>query len=172
MTEFITGVITHTPVWVWVLFIFLISRGIKARKPAIVTLEKLAIIPAIFLIWDIYDLVMFRKLTVATCTLWGAGLLAGAALGYLLIKQVNTARAAQPRSIYRQADYSALPFMMLAFGVKYVLGVMTAVSPETLQQPGMSAFAIITGGIFAGVFVGKFTRYVRVYLSAAPQQAS
>lgn len=172
MTEFITGVVTHTPVWVWVLFIFLISRGIKARKPAIVTLEKLAIIPAIFLIWDIYDLVVFRKLTVATCTLWIAGLLAGAALGYLLVKQVNTTRAAQPRSIYRQADYSALPFMLLAFGVKYVLGVMTAVSPETLQQPGMSAFAIVSGGVFAGVFLGKFTRYVRVYLSAAPQQAS
>lgn len=48
MTEFITGVVTHTPVWVWVLFVFLITRGIKARKPAIVTLEKLAIIPAIF----------------------------------------------------------------------------------------------------------------------------
>lgn len=62
--------------------------------------------------------------------------------------------------------------MMLAFAVKYLLGVMTAVSPATLQQPGMSAFAIISGGVFAGVFVGKFTRYVRVYLGAAPQQVS
>lgn len=172
MTEFITGVVTHTPVWVWVLFVFLISRGIKARKPAIVTLEKLAIIPSIFLVWDIYDLVMFRKLTVASCALWVAGLLAGAALGYLLIKQAAVTRAAQPRSLYRQADYSALPLMMLAFAVKYVLGVMTAVSPETLQQPGMSAFAIISGGVFAGVFVGKFTRYVRVYLGADVPQVS
>lgn len=172
MTEFITGVVTHTPVWVWVLFVFLISRGIKARKPAIVTLEKLAIIPAIFLVWDIYDLVVFRKLTVASCALWVAGLLAGAALGYLLIKQAAVTRTAQPRSLYRQADYSALPLMMLAFAVKYLLGVMTAVSPATLQQPGMSAFAIISGGVFAGVFVGKFTRYVRVYLGAAPQQVS
>jgi hypothetical protein len=62
--------------------------------------------------------------------------------------------------------------MMLAFGVKYVLGVMTAVSPATLQQPGMSAFAIISGGVFAGVFVGKFTRYVRVYRFASQQQVS
>lgn len=172
MTEFIIGVITHTPVWVWVLFVFLISRGIKARKPAIVTLEKLAIIPAIFLIWDIYDLVVFRKLTVETCTLWVAGLVAGAALGYMLIKQAAVTRAAQPRSLYRQADYSALPFMLLAFGVKYVLGVMTAVSPAALQQPGMSAFAIISGGLFAGVFIGKFIRYVRVYLSADEPQIS
>jgi hypothetical protein len=32
MFEFLIGVVTHTPVWVWVLFIFLISR-IKARGP-------------------------------------------------------------------------------------------------------------------------------------------
>jgi hypothetical protein len=81
MAEFIIGVVSHTPVWVWVLFIFLISRGVKARKPATVTLEKLAIIPSIFLIWDIYDLVIYRQLSVATIALWMAGILAGAALG-------------------------------------------------------------------------------------------
>ncbi|MDU4271827.1 MAG: hypothetical protein E7I10_00215 [Enterobacter asburiae] len=42
MFEFLFGVVTHTPAWVWVLFIFLISRGIKARRPATVTLERLA----------------------------------------------------------------------------------------------------------------------------------
>jgi hypothetical protein len=63
MFEFLIGVVTHTPVWVWVLFIFLISRGIKARRPATVTLERLAIIPGIFLIWDIYDLIVYRTLT-------------------------------------------------------------------------------------------------------------
>lgn len=60
MMETLPQILTHTPVWVWILFVFLITRGIKARQPATVTLEKLAIIPAIFLIWDIYDLVMHR----------------------------------------------------------------------------------------------------------------
>lgn len=165
MSEFIIGILSHTPVWVWVLFIFLISRGIKARKPAIVTLEKLAIIPAIFLVWDIYDLVIYRQLTLATVILWIAGIVAGAVLGFMLIKSAAITRAAAPRSISRQADYSALPFMMLAFLVKYVLGVMSAISPQTLQQPAMSAFAIVSGGVFAGVFIGKFIRYTSVFLA-------
>ena len=171
MFEFLFGVVTHTPAWVWVLFIFLISRGIKARRPATVTLERLAIIPAIFLIWDIYDLVVYRTLTPGTVALWTAGILAGAALGYFLIKQAVITRAVAPRSLYRQADYTALPFMMLAFGVKYVLGVMSAVSPQTMQQPAMSALAIVSGGAFAGVFLGKFARYIGVYNSAAPRPA-
>ena len=171
MFEFLIGILTHTPVRVWVLSIILISRGLNARKPATVTLERLAIIPAIFLIWDIYDLVVYRDLTLATVALWVAGIVAGAALGYVLIKQTVITRTDAPRTLYRQPDYTALPFMMLAFGVKYVLGVMNALSPQALQQPAMSALAIVSGGVFAGVFIGKFTRYVSVYLSSAPQPA-
>ncbi len=70
--------------------------------------------------------------------------------GVFLIKQAVITRADAPRSLYRQADYTALPFMMLAFGVKYVLGVMSAVSPQTMQQPAMSALAIVSGGAFCG----------------------
>lgn len=99
------------------------------------------------------------------------GLLSGAAIGYILIKRTAVARAAAPRSIYREADYSALPFMMLAFAVKYVLGVISAIAPDLLQRPGVNAFVIITGGLFAGVFVGKFVRYMRVWLAAEVQEA-
>lgn len=166
MIDFISGILIHTPFWVYLILLFLISRGLKARKPATVALEKLAIIPAIFLLWDIYDLLVFRTLTLTTGSLWLVGLLSGAAMGYILSKRTVVTRVAAPRSIYREADYSALPFMMLAFAVKYVLGVMSAIAPDVLQRPGVSAFAIITGGLFAGVFVGKFVRYVRVYLAA------
>lgn len=166
MIETISGIVTHTPVWVYVLLVFLISRGIKARKPATVALEKLAIIPAIFLAWDLYDMVMFRDQSIANWSLWLVGLLCGAAIGYALIKRAAVTRAPAPRSIHRPADYTALPFMMLTFVVKYALGVMTAMSPELLQRPGVSACVIIVGGVFAGVFVGKFVRYVGVYRAA------
>ena len=112
--------------------------------------------------------VVYRTLTPGTVALWTAGILAGAALGYFLIKQAVITRADAPRSLYRQADYTALPFMMLAFGVKYVLGVMSAVSPQTMQQPAMSALAIVSGGVFAGAFIGKFARYVGVYVARVP----
>lgn len=171
MVDFISQTVVHTPVWVWVLFIFLISRGIKARKPATVTLEKLAIIPALFLVWDLYDLLTYRDVTLATCMLWLAGLLSGAAMGYILIPRSAASRAAAPRALHRQPDYSALPFMMLAFAVKYVLGVMNAIAPAMLERPGVSAFVIVVGGLFAGVFVGKFTRYVAIYLAGEAQAA-
>ena len=132
-------------------------------------LEKLALIPAIFLVWDIYDLITYRDPTLITYIQWAIGILSGAIIGYILINPGRLSRSSAPRSIHRPADYSALPFMLMAFGVKYVLGVLNAISPDVLRQPAMSALAIITGGMFAGIFVGKFTRYVSVWLRLPAQ---
>ena len=169
MAEFVLGMLEHTPVWVYLLFAFLLYRGIKARTPATVTLEKLALIPAIFLFWDIYDLITYRDPTLITYIQWTIGIISGAIIGYILINPDRLSRSSAPRSIHRPADYSALPFMLLAFGVKYVLGVLNAIAPDVLRQPSMSTLAIITGGMFAGVFVGKFTRYVSVWLRLPTQ---
>ncbi|MCS2172961.1 hypothetical protein MUU46_22025 [Scandinavium sp. TWS1a] len=163
MLEFIAHMLVGTPIWVYVLFVFLLIRGIKARQPATVTLERLAIIPLIFLVWDLYDLVLYRHLTLGVVMLWIAVLIMGAALGFWLIKPERVSRGSAPRSLNRQADYSALPLMMLAFAIKYVFGVMVAVSPQTMQQPAMSAAAVVVGGLFAGSFIGKYSRYLQCY---------
>jgi hypothetical protein len=39
---------SQTPIWVWLLLAFLITRGIAAMKPAETSLQKLAIVPALF----------------------------------------------------------------------------------------------------------------------------
>lgn len=163
MIEFVYNIVIKTPVWVYALFVFLLVRGLKARKPAIVSLEKLAIIPAIFLLWDIYDLVTRHQLTASTILMWCAGLMIGAFLGYKLVKPAQIEVSSEPRSIKRPADFSVLPLMMTAFVTKYVLAVIAAMSPATLQQPSYGAFAIVSGGLFAGVFIGKFLHYLRCY---------
>lgn len=167
MPEFIAHMLVDTPVWVYVLFVFLLIRGIKARQPATVSLARLAIVPLIFFVWDLYDLMVYRHLTAGIIAIWIAGLLFGALLGYWLIKPARVCRGAQPRTISRPADFSALPLMITAFVIKYVFGVMAAVSPQTLQQPAVSATAVMVGGVFAGSFIGKFTRYLQRYFTPA-----
>ena len=170
MAEFIAHMLAGTPVWVYVLFVFLLVRGIKSRQPATVTLGRLAIIPLIFFAWDLYDLVIYRHLSPLTIAVWIAALALGAALGYWLIKPERVSRGEAPGSLYRLPDYSALPLMMAAFAIKYVFGVMSAVSPETMARPGVSLAVVAVGGIFAGSFVGKFTRYVQCYRRIYSQQ--
>ncbi|WAH52924.1 hypothetical protein LMA04_02390 [Pseudescherichia vulneris] len=161
--DYLVGIIVHTPLWVWALFVYLLARGIKARQPATVKLEKLLIVPAIFLIWDIYDLIAFRPPTMGTWTMWVAGLLVGAAIGYQLINPKRIQPGSEPRSLQRPGDYSVLPLMMIAFLTKYVFAVLTAISPATMAQPGFIGFAVVSGGVFAGTFMGKFMHYVCCY---------
>nr|WP_239668881.1 hypothetical protein [Stenotrophomonas maltophilia] len=42
---------SQTPIWVWLLLAFLVTRGIAAMKPAETSLQKLAIVPALFAVW-------------------------------------------------------------------------------------------------------------------------
>jgi hypothetical protein len=49
--------IVRTPVWVWVLFVYLVVRGLKARKAGETTLVKIAIIPILFTAWGLHDLI-------------------------------------------------------------------------------------------------------------------
>lgn len=163
MFEFIVHMLVDTPLWVYALFLFLLFRGIKARRPATVTLARLAIIPLIFLVWDLYDLVIYRQLSLLIVLLWLGVLIIGALLGYALIRPERITRGNNPGTLHRPADYSALPLMMTAFAIKYVFGVMAAVAPATMQKPAISATAVVVGGVFAGSFLGKFTRYLRCY---------
>lgn len=163
MIEFIYAIAINTPAWVYVLFVFLLIRGFKARKPAIVSLEKLAMIPLIFLVWGIYDLLKHQQLTMSSLSMWCAGLVLGVLIGYKLVNPALITSTSEPRSINRPADYSVLPLMMIAFVVKYILGVIASLSPETLQQPGGRVLALVSGGLFAGVFIGKFIHYLRCY---------
>lgn len=163
MMDYAYGIVVHTPVWVWVLFVFLLVRGVKARRPATVTLDKLIVVPAIFLLWNLYDMLMIHTGTPGNWVMWIAGLLVGAAIGYQFIDEKRIQPGDAPRSLRRPADHTVLPMMMLAFITQYVLGVLRAISPETMQQPGYRAFAIVAGGLFAGTFIGKFVHYVRCY---------
>jgi hypothetical protein len=46
MRTLIDGV-THAPIWVWILFGFLVWRGIGASRPGTTKLGRLAIIPGL-----------------------------------------------------------------------------------------------------------------------------
>lgn len=48
---------SQTPIWVWLLLAFLITRGIAAMKPAETSLQKLAIVPALFAVWSAWSII-------------------------------------------------------------------------------------------------------------------
>lgn len=52
----ISEVFNQTPFYVWVIFIYLLKRGLKASKDGELSLSKMFIMPSIFIIWGLEKL--------------------------------------------------------------------------------------------------------------------
>lgn len=55
-TRYSMAILLNTPVWVWFLLLFLITRGVSALKPREIPLSRLFIIPLLFLAAGVYHL--------------------------------------------------------------------------------------------------------------------
>ncbi|WP_243079639.1 hypothetical protein [Pantoea sp. MQR6] len=62
--------------------------------------------------------------------------------------------------------------MLLAFASKYAFGVLQATDPELATRPWVMVSEVLTYGFFAGIFVGKFSRYVQAYLNVPKHNAN
>ena len=97
---------------------------------------------------------------------WLAALAIGVAIGLALLRGAPLAGDRARGIVHRPADYTLLPLILLAFGLKYTFAVMAAISPDLLREAVYRLADVGISGFFAGIFVGKFARYARAYLAA------
>ncbi|WP_191059056.1 DUF6622 family protein [Geminicoccus harenae] len=165
--EWVVGIVTQTPAWVYLLLAYLVWIGIKARRPGQVSLTRLAIVPALLTAWGLHDLVRLYGIEAATVLPWLGALGLGALLGLWLLRGRAITADRTRGLIHRLADGTVLPLVLVAFALKYTFGVVGAVSPATLEQPFWRPVDLGAYGLFAGIFVGKFLGYLLRYLRAA-----
>ena len=55
------------PWWVYVLFIYVVSIGIKSTKPRTVSIQKVLLIPLLFVVWALYGI--YGKLVLGSASL-------------------------------------------------------------------------------------------------------
>jgi hypothetical protein len=170
--EILSQFISSTPWWVFVLFVYLVMKGWKARTPGDTTLPKMAIIPVVFTAWGLYDLVTLYGVTFETAITWLAGIAIGAAIGWSIASRFNLVADRSAGFIHRPADMTLLPLLLVTFAVKYGFGVIAAVAPHLLAETGFRIADLALSGLFTGIFVGKFVRYAWVWRNAAAPDAS
>lgn len=159
-------IVTHTPVWVWAVLVFLIVRGVQAFRPAETTLRRLALVPLVFTAWGLWTLIGRYAVSLDASLLWLAGISAGAVIGWLLAARAGIHVDAASGRITRAADYSLLPLLVLTFLVKYAFEVALAMQPALAGDVVFRAASLMVSGGFTGIFIGKFLRYLRTYQHA------
>lgn len=152
----VISVLEHTPVWVWILFIYLLTRGVKALKTREVPVSRLFFIPVVFLLWGIYGVFHETHWTLAAFSALVIGLLLGGVIGAVLGRS-NTpaALSAQPGMIIRPGSVLPLIFMVTAFIAKYVLTVAVIFQPSLIDSLNFNLLHGGISGLSAGVFWGN-----------------
>ncbi|MCU0999583.1 MULTISPECIES: DUF6622 family protein [Stenotrophomonas] len=151
---------SQTPIWVWLLLAFLVTRGIAAMKPGETSLQKLAIVPALFTAWGAWSISHRFGTSLSAWGEWLAGIGTGAALGWLLLDRLKLTMDRSTGKLWRNADFSLLPLLLITFLVKYGFEVAFAVSPSLTANAGFSAAYLLLAGGFTGLFIGKYCRYL------------
>ena len=158
--QMLQPVVAHTPIWVWALLAFLVTRGIMAMKPGETSLAKLAIVPALFSMWGLWSINHRYPGSWAAWSLWLAGIAAGACIGWVMLRRVQLRMDASTGKLWRPADFSLLPLLLVTFVVKYGFESALAMSPALATDGAFRAAYLLLSGGFTGIFIGKYCRYL------------
>jgi hypothetical protein len=152
---FILTILSHTPIWVWVLLAFLISRGVAAMRPREVSPSRILIVPLVFLVWGLTGMFGADDLTLKLA-LFAGGLLAGLAAGWGLASLLPAPRLSRATRLLAMPG-SPVPLILigLAFMTKYVGTVALALNSDVAVHAEIAAALAAAGGLFAGLFWGR-----------------
>lgn len=153
----ILQILANTPVWVGILCLFLIMRGVARLRPGVRKIDKVLITPLLFIAWGLYGLSQ-RDGTFSVVLLhW----LIGAALGFALggIGKMSL-QVDEPRRLVLLPG-SALPLLRIVviFGAHYVLNVAAALHPDA--RAWYMGLDVYVSGASAGYFAAWALKFFR-----------
>ena len=118
-------IVSGAPWWVYVLFAYLVSIGIKSTKPRTISIKRLLLLPLVFVSWSFYGL--YRKLLLGLFSLiplWIIFLLVGAYLGIKEVHLWKISKNRHKREITIPGNYSTLILMLLIFILKFLFMII------------------------------------------------
>jgi hypothetical protein len=154
----VQAILSGTPVWVWALLAFLISRGFKALKGGTAPLSKLAIVPAVFAAWGIVHMLREPAAGWHTGLAWIGGALIGIAAGAGIAQASGMSVDRVHRTVTLPGSIVPLVLMIVTFASKFWLGLELATTHAGVD----SMYVVLDGlvsGVVAGIFAGRFLIY-------------
>lgn len=163
--EFLSEMIRRTPVYVWVILVLLLQRGLYAAKDNVLSLPRMMIFPAVFIVWGLWDVVFDFAYPAASAAAFIALTAAGAPAGYVLYNRFRYFFQ-KDGVLYRSGTYVTLVVTVVNFVIKYALNVGMSISPGVCGSLYFNLFYSIADGLLVGLSIGGVIQAYRA-MSAA-----
>lgn len=155
--------ISGTPVWVWVIFVYLIIVGVNSFRSRTVSLGKLAIMPTLFMLWSLYSLYVKCASCYYFLIIWTACAVFGVIVGGRIIQRLRVSIDKHTKLIHMPGSCIPLMLAISFFVLKYTLGVMYALDPLMRHNMLLLGFDTVISGLIAGISLGRFVAIYKTY---------
>lgn len=151
----VVGILKGTPLWVWILFVFLILRGIKALNDREMEVNRLFLLPLVFFFWggtEVVNELLFPQWGMAAM---GLGLLVGSLIGWMLWRNTPRLKFIKGTTlIIRPGTSLTLIFIVITFVIKFVMIVCLNMSPDFRPSFFFNLMFGALSGLIDGIFWG------------------
>lgn len=145
----------NTPWWVYILFAVLLRFGYQTTKTRVVSVNKLFIIPLIFLAMSIHTIVTSVPFNLLNVGMWTISLILGIGLGWWQISHSAIKVDKKHNLLQLPGNWSTMLLIFTIFATKYYFGYQLAVHPYRVSHLGFDISVVAISGILAGMFIGR-----------------
>jgi len=153
--KLIVEIVEHTPLWVFVLFVFLIILGLQQSKQRTVKKFLLLPLPIGMAFLSYYGVFSSFGLSPVSSGLWLFALVSVAYFSGKYFPAKGVEFSAEAGYINIPGSWVPLLLMMAIFFSKYLVAVLSALQPSMLLSAGFMIFCTLLYGAFSGVFVAR-----------------
>ena len=156
----ISAILTNTPFYVWVILIILFKRGSKATKEHEISLIKMLIVPVIFTLWGLDELLTeFSHIDLSLIS-YAIFVVIGTGLAYNLYSKHRKVYQ-KDNALFVSGTYIPLIIMMVNFIVKYDLNVAMNIDTSLFTSLQFNILYSVLCGFSVGLFFGGLLQILK-----------
>lgn len=155
----VLSIITHTPIWVWIVLLIIIKKGITLLKDTEVSVGKSCLMPGIFILWSVDTIATKFSYPLYLVPCYLIFLTFGAFAGLYIYR--NKTFYVEHTVLMQTGSQIPLCIMIINFCIKYALNVLLSVQPALYSQVSFNISYGIIAGFTVGLFFGNTIRAIR-----------
>ncbi len=156
--DYATGIVTHTPLWVWLILAGLVYLGLQRTKTRELSSLRIVIPAALFGLVAISRLVLGRfaePALLGTC----AGLVVAFGL-LMLVKPGRGARRTEAGTVLIEGEWFSLGLILAIFSVNYGIAVVSAINPALGSSDNLRFLYGFVNATSSGFMIGRAYAYL------------
>ncbi|MGE8368988.1 DUF6622 family protein [Cupriavidus sp.] len=151
----LSGILHHTPLWVWALLAGLIALGLSQTAPRRLTPGRATAIPIAMAVASFGSLISAFPHQPLALAAWGAGMALALALSNAIGAWDGIRWSEADRRLLVPGSWIPLALILCLFLTRFIVNVALAINPDLLHRSSTALAAGFIYGTVSGIFLAR-----------------